>query len=105
MKQLPITCLAERVLLKRIDAAQISPGGIQMVSNSKSIEAIVISVGPGVYDTDSPNFRQPMPIKPGDHVVFGQYAGFEWSYLGETYIVCREADVCLIVHDGAKTDR
>lgn len=96
--QPPVEMLHERVLLKRVDPAQ-KIGSLHVVQSSKSNEGIVVAVGPGGFDPDFPNFRRPMTVKPGDHVLFGQYAGFEWGYLGETYIVCREDDLCLVLRD------
>lgn len=94
----PADMLHDRVLLRRLAPAQRSAGGLHLVTQGKSTEGIVVAVGPGNFDPEMPRMREPMSVKVGDHVLFGQYAGFEWSYLGDAYVVCRDGDLCLVLH-------
>jgi chaperonin GroES len=90
-----------RVLVKRLTASKMSASGALHVvrRDDKSNEGVVVAVGPGRFDPDAPNYRIPMSCEIGDHVIFGQYAGFEWYYKDEAYMVCLDEDICMVLRE------
>lgn len=69
--------LADRVLVKRDEAPNMSKGGVALPSKftDKPLTGIVLSVGPG-KQLDNGG-RSPMEVKMGDRVMFGRFAGTE----------------------------
>lgn len=100
----PVVMKGDRILVKRLATNKMSASGaIHVVrANDKSNEGIVLAIGPGRFDPDSPNFRIPMSCEVGDHVIFGQYAGFDWYYKDEAYVVCRDEDICMVLKEGGR---
>lgn len=84
--------LADRVLVKRLENEETSPGGIVIPDSAKEkpAEAEVIAVGPGKKDHE-------MTVKAGDRVLFGKYSGTEVKSGGEDYLIMREDDILAIV--------
>jgi chaperonin GroES len=37
--------------------------------------------------------RVEMEVKKGDRVIYAKYAGTEWKYEGEEYLILRESDI------------
>jgi chaperonin GroES len=84
--------LGDRVLVQRAKAPT-SKGGILLpeTAKEKPREGIVISVGPGKVNENGQ--IEPMPIKAGDRVLFGPYAGTEIQENEEGYLILSEADI------------
>jgi len=55
-------------------------------SKEKPLKGTVVAVGPGKVD-------EPMTVKSGDTVLYGQYSGTEVKLDGTNYLIMREADV------------
>lgn len=91
--------LNDRVLVKRIEEAQITKGGIVIpdTAKEKPIEGRVIAVGPGKM-SDAGN-RMSLQAKEGDRILFGKYSGTEIKVEGEEYIMMREDDILAIVEE------
>ena len=89
--------LHDRVLVKRIDDVQKTAGGIIIpdTAKEKPSEGIVEAVGNGRVTTDGK--LAPMPVKEGDSVLFGQYAGTEIKVDGQPRLIIREEDILAIV--------
>jgi len=89
--------LNDRVLVKRIEEAQITKGGIVIpdTAKEKPIEGRVIAVGPGKM-SDAGN-RMSLQVKEGDRILFGKYSGTEIKVEGEEYLMMREDDILAIV--------
>ncbi len=89
--------LNDRVLVKRIEEAQITKGGIVIpdTAKEKPIEGRVIAVGPGKM-SDAAN-RMSLQAKEGDRILFGKYSGTEIKVEGEEYLMMREDDILAIV--------
>jgi chaperonin GroES len=89
--------LNDRVLVKRIEEAQITKGGIVIpdTAKEKPIEGRVIAVGPGKM-SDAGN-RMSLQAKEGDRILFGKYSGTEIKVEGEEYLMMREDDILAIV--------
>ncbi len=55
-------------------------------SKEKPLKGKVVAAGPGKVD-------EPMTVKSGDTVLYGQYSGTEVKLDGTTYLIMREADI------------
>lgn len=84
--------LGERVVIKRLEAEEKTKSGIVLPGQAKEQPqmAEVISVGPGTEEVK-------MEVKPGDVVIFSQYAGTAIKYEGEEYIILGQRDILAIV--------
>jgi chaperonin GroES len=80
--------LADRVLIEAAPAEQKTASGIIIpdTAKEKPLKGTVIAVGPGKTD-------EPMTVKKGDSVLYGQYSGTEINLDGKTYLVMRESDI------------
>lgn len=89
--------LADRVLVKRVEVEDRSPGGIVLPDSAKEkpVMGVVVAVGAGRV-LDSGDVR-PLTVKVDDKVLFGKYAGTEINHEGEDYLVMREDDIVGIV--------
>ena len=90
--------LHDRVVVKPIEANEVSPGGIVIpdMAKEKSTKGEVIAVGAG-KPLDNGSVRAPA-VKTGNRVIFGQYAGSSYkSTDGVEYKVLREDDILAIV--------
>ncbi len=89
--------LSDRVLVKRIEEAQVTKGGIVIpdTAKEKPIEGKVVAVGPGKMS--DAGARMAPTVKEGDKVLFGKYAGTEIKMEGEEYLMMREEDILAII--------
>ena len=55
-------------------------------AKEKPLSGKVVAVGPGKKD-------EPMTVKAGDSVLYGQYAGNEIKLDGNTYLIMRNSDI------------
>jgi chaperonin GroES len=89
--------LYDRVIVKRIEEEQRSPGGIIIpdTAKEKPIHGQIISVGTGKILENGTVI--PMQVKKGDKVLFGKYGGTEVKIEGEELLIMREDDILGIV--------
>lgn len=89
--------LADRVLVRRVEVEDRSPGGIVLPDSAKEkpVMGIVVAIGTGKV-CDNGEVR-PLSVKVNDQVLFGKYAGTEISHGGEDLLVMREDDIVGIV--------
>ena len=88
-----VTPLGDRILVKRVEAEEVSAGGIVLpdTAKEKPKEGKVVSVGSGkILDDGS---RSTMQLKAGDRVIFTSYAGNEVTIDGDEYLIMSEEDV------------
>lgn len=80
--------LADRVLIEPGAAEQMTASGIIIPDSAKEkpLKGKVIAVGNGKTD-------EPLTVKVGDEVLFGQYSGTEIKLNGATFLIMREADI------------
>jgi chaperonin GroES len=85
--------LADRVVIKPIVKEEVTKGGIVLpdTAKEKPQEGEVVAVGPGKLGEDGK--RVEMEVKKGDRVIYAKYAGTEWKYEGEEYLILRESDI------------
>ena len=89
--------LADRVVIKRLEAEETTKGGLILSGSAKEKpqEGKVVAVGPGRID-DSGN-RVPVDVAEGDVVIYSKYGGTEVSYAGEDYLILSARDVLAVV--------
>lgn len=89
--------LHDRIVVKPIEADEVSPGGIVIPDSAKekSTKGEVIAVGTG-KPLDNGNVHTPS-IKVGDKVIYGRYAGSTYKAEGVEYKVLREDDILAII--------
>ena len=89
--------LYDRVLLRRLDAADEVRGGIIIpdTAKEKPQQGEIIAVGPGkLSDTGD---RLAPDVEVGQKVLYGKYSGSEVTVDGEDYLILRESDVLAII--------
>ena len=89
--------LADRIMVKVIDAKEITKGGIVLpdTAQEKPQEAEVIAVGKGKVTTEGKVVTP--EVKQGDKVLFGKYSGTEITVDGNEYLILKEEDILAIV--------
>ncbi len=94
MKLVP---LADRVVLKQVEAEEVTKGGIVLPGSAqeKPQTAEVIAVGPGGVDKDGKTVK--MEVKSGDKVIYSKYAGTEVKLDGEEFIIVKQSDILAVV--------
>ncbi|NUO77856.1 co-chaperone GroES [Lysobacter sp. 5GHs7-4] len=89
--------LYDRVVVKPIEADEISAGGIIIpdAAKEKSTKGEVVAIGEGKA-LDNGSLRAPK-LKVGDKVIYGQYSGSSYKQDGIEYKILKEDDVFAIV--------
>jgi chaperonin GroES len=92
--------LHDRVVVRRIEEDERSPGGIIIpdTAKEKPQQGEVIAVGPGARDEKGQ--IQPLDVKAGDRILFGKWSGTEVKIDGEELLIMKESDI-LGVLEGA----
>ena len=95
--------LHDRILVKRIEAEEKTPGGIIIpdTAKEKPIEGEVLAVGPGARD--DAGTVQPLDVRVGDHVLFGKWSGTEVIIEGEDRLIMKESDVFGVIEGDAQS--
>lgn len=88
--------LADRVVLKSVEAEETTKSGIVLAGSAKEKPQVaeVIAVGPGGL-VDGKEVK--MYVNAGDKVITSQYVGTEVKVDGEKYTIVRQADILAIV--------
>ena len=88
--------LADRVVIKRLEAEETTKGGILLTTSAKEKPqmAVVLAVGPG-GNVDGKEVK--MYVEKGQKVIYSKYAGTEVKLDGEEYIIVRQSDILAIV--------
>ena len=90
--------LGDRVVVKPLEAANKSKGGIVLpdTAKEKPQEAKVVAVGKGKV-LENGTVQEP-EVKVGDKVLYGKYSGNEiTSKEGEELLILREEDILAII--------
>jgi chaperonin GroES len=89
----------DRILVKRLESNDKSPGGIIIpdAAKEKPVEALVVSVGAGTRNKDGE--RIPLDVKAGDRVLFAKYSGTEVKIAleGGEHLILREDDILAVI--------
>ena len=88
--------LADRVVIKNVEAEETTQGGILLTTSAKEKPqmAVVLAVGPG-GNVDGKEVK--MYVEKGQKVIYSKYAGTEVKLDGEEYIIVRQSDILAIV--------
>lgn len=86
--------LKDRIVVKPIEGEEKTSGGIYLpdTAKEKPMKGEVIAVGPGKF-IEGKGDRIPPPLKAGDTVLFGKYAGTDVRVEGEEYKILEVKDV------------
>ena len=94
--------LQDRILVRRIEAEEKTPGGIIIpdTAKEKPVEGEVLAVAPGTRDETGT--LRPLDVKVGDRVLFGKWAGTEVLINGEDRLILKESDILGVIEDDAE---
>ena len=94
--------LHDRVVVKRIEEATKSAGGIIIpdTAKEKPQEGKVVAVGPGGRDESGK--VTPLDVKAGDTILFGKWSGTEVKIDGEDLLIMKESDILGVIEGVAK---
>ena len=89
--------LADRVIVKPIEASESKKGGIIIpdTAKEKPQEGEVVALGTGKRDDDGKVI--PFTVKKGDKVLISKYGGTEIKIDGDMYLIMREDDILGII--------
>ena len=84
--------LADRVIIEPSAAEETTSGGIIIpdTAKEKPKKGKVVAAGIGKKD-------EPVTVKVGETVLYGQYSGTEIKIDGSNYLIMRESDIFAIV--------
>ena len=88
--------LADRVVIKSVEAEETTKSGIILAGSAKEKPQVaeIIAVGPGGL-VDGNEVK--MYVNVGDKVIIGQYAGNPVKIDGEELTIVRQSDILAIV--------
>ena len=91
--------LHDRVLVRRIEAAAKTAGGIIIpdTAQEKPSQGEIIAVGPGARDGNGKLL--PIDLRAGDRVLFGKWSGTEVKLDGEELPIMKESDIMGVLTD------
>lgn len=89
--------LADRVVVKPLEQEETKQGSIIIpdTAKEKPMQGEIVAVGPGKIN-EAGN-KVAMEVKKGDKVLYGKYAGTEFTLDGVEYLIMRESDILAIV--------
>jgi len=87
--------LADRVIVEPAAAEEKTAGGIIIpdTAKEKPKQGKIVAAGPGKVD----KVDEPMSVKIGDTVLYGQYSGTEIKIGGSDFLIMKESDIYGIV--------
>ncbi len=93
MASVNVRPLADRVLVKPLEAQETKKGGIIIpdAHKEKPQEGEVVALGTGKRDDDGKVIA--FTVKKGDKVLISKYGGTEIKIEGESYLIMREDDI------------
>ena len=93
MENIPITPLADRVLIQPIEAEESTYGNIVVPDMGKDRPDFgnVLAVGPGRYDNNGN--LVPMSVKVGQKVIMPKYGANTVELEGEEYVLASETEI------------
>jgi chaperonin GroES len=96
-KTLSIQPLGDRVVVKPLEAEEVSASGIiipDTVKKEKAERGTVVATGPGRYDDGA---VVPMTVKKGDEVLFEQSYRDPIDIDGEDYYIFSESSILAVI--------
>jgi len=97
MAKVNVKPLGDRVLVKPVEVAEESKGGIIIpdTAKEKPQEGVVIALGTGKLDDDGKVI--PFNVKKGDKILLPKYGGTEIKIEDEEYQIVREDDILAVI--------
>lgn len=97
MNNIRLRPLHDRIIVRRLDEEERSPGGIFIpdTAKEKPVFGKVLAAGPGKMLESGQ--RQPLDVKEGDRVLFGKYSGTEVKIDKDELLVLREDEIMGVV--------
>ncbi len=91
--------LGDRVVVQPAEREETTKSGIVIpdTAKEKPQRGTIIAVGKGRRDDDGD--RIPMDVSAGDTVLFAKYAGTEFKFEDEEYLILSEKDILAKVND------
>lgn len=88
--------LADRVVIKKVEAEEKTASGIVLPGAAKEQPQIaeVVEVGPGGV-VDGKEVKMELAV--GDKVIFQKYSGTEVKIEGQEYTILRQSDVLAVI--------
>ena len=98
------TPLHDRVMLRRIEAEEKTPGGIIIpdTAKEKPVEAEVMAVGPGARDETGKIV--PLDVTVGDRVLFAKWTGTDVIIDGEERLIVKESEIFGVIKTKTRAD-
>ena len=89
--------LHDRVLVRRVDEATKTAGGIIIpdTATEKPQEGVIVAVGSGTLTEDG-TVRK-LDVKKGDKILFAKWGGSEVKIDGEDLLIMKESDVLGVI--------
>jgi chaperonin GroES len=89
--------LYDRILVKRLEEAAKTAGGLYIPDSAKEkpMEALVVAVGVGKI-LENGTIRK-LEIKAGDKILFSKYSGSDIKIDGAEHLILREDDVLAVI--------
>ncbi len=89
--------LHDRVMIRRIDPAAKTTGGIIIpdTAQEKPMEGEVVAAGPGARNETGA--LVPLDVKKGDRILFGKWSGTEIKLDGEDLLIMAESDIMGVI--------
>lgn len=90
--------LGDRVVVSRDESEEVTAGGLYLPDSAKNkpSRGKVVSVGDGKLLDDGS--RSKFTVKEGDRVLFLSYAGEDFKFGDEEYLLMRESDILAIIN-------
>jgi len=97
MAKMKIRPLADKILIKRLEAQNVTKGGIVLPDSAqeKPRRGKVLAVGDGKLLDDGS--RAEFQVKLGDEVLFSSYGGTEINVDGEEIMIMEESDILAVL--------
>ena len=94
---LTIKPLHDRVLIKRSESEAKSAGGIIIPDSAQEKTQIGTVVAVGSGKTLADGTVRALTVKAGDKVLFGKYAGSEFSFDKQDYMILKEDELLGVI--------
>ena len=89
--------LADRVLVRALEEAEVKRGGIIIpdTAKEKPQEGEIIAVGSGARDESGKVVA--LDVKKGDRILFGKWSGTEVRIDGQDLLIMKESDIMGVI--------
>lgn len=96
-QKLSIRPLGDRVIVKAVEQAEKTSGGIYLpdTAKEKPQQGVVMAVGAGRKNDKGEVL--PLEVAAGDKVLYGKYSGTEVKIDGVNYLIIKESEILAIL--------